>query len=163
MRKILFAVVALVGVMAVGCDDDYNAPESIRSEFQTQYPNAIDVEWERRRGHVIAEFSLPGISDDCEAWYTKSGNWIMTEYDIDYNELPQAVQTAFEMGYGVQTPVDNVNRVDHNDGTTDYVLEVEVIVNGYLTDIFLYYDANGTLIHTAADIENYDYIYYYLD
>ena len=163
MKKIMFAVVALMAVMAVGCDDDYNAPEATRSEFQTQYPDATHVEWERRRGYVIAEFSMPGVSDDCEAWYTKSGKWIMTEYDIRYSDLPEAVQTAFETAYGKQTPIDDVNRVERNNGSTHYILEVEVVVNGYLTELFLDYAPDGTLNRTEVEIENYDYIYYYLD
>lgn len=163
MRQIMFAVVALVAVMTVGCDDDYNAPQATRSEFQTQYPNATHVEWERRRGHVIAEFSMPGISDDCDAWYTKSGKWIMTEYDIRYSDLPQAVQTAFETTYGKQTPIDDVSRVDRNNGSTHYILEVEVVVNGYLTELFLDYAPDGTLNRTAVEVENYDYVYYFLD
>lgn len=163
MKKIMFAVVALMAVMAVGCDDDYNAPEATRSEFQTQYPDATHVEWERRRGYVIAEFSMPGVSDDCEAWYTKSGKWIMTEYDIRYSDLPEAVQTAFETAYGKQTPIDDVSRVERNNGSTHYILEVEVVVNGYLTELFLDYAPDGTLNRTEVEIENYDYIYYYLD
>ena len=151
-----------LGLFAVGCDDDFTPPAQLSTSFYDTYPNAVDVEWEKKRGYVVAEFHIPG-QGECEAWYTKGGEWVMTRYDIKFSDLPAAVQTAFVSEYGAQTPVDDVNRVDHNDGTTDYILEVEVVVNGFLTDIFLYYEADGTLMHTAADIENYDYIYYYLD
>lgn len=163
MKKIMFAVVALMSVVAMGCDDNYNAPEVTRSEFSNQYPNAVDIEWERRRGYVVCEFELPGVSDDCEAWYTKGGEWIMTEYNIRYKDLPQAVQTAFETTYGKQTPIDDVSRVERNNGSTHYILEVEVVVNGYLTELFLDYAPDGTLLNTEVEVENYDYIYYYLD
>ena len=161
MRKLIFAMITFVAVAAVGCDD-YNAPESLRSSFDTQYPTAIDVEWERKRGHVVAEFEIPGVSKDCEAWYTKSGRWIMTEFDIPYSELPQAVRNSFEAEYGTAAPIDGVSRVERNGNSTIYIIETTLVVNGFLTDIYLDYDENGTLLRTSVDVENYDNIYYYL-
>lgn len=159
----MFALVAVVAVFAVGCDDDYNAPAATRSEFKAQYPQAVDVEWERRRGYAVCEFKLPGVSDDCEAWYDrKSGEWIMTEYDIPYSALPQAVRTSFESAYGAQTPVDDVSRVERNNASTLYFIETTIVVDGYLTDVYLDYAEDGTLLRTAVEVENYDNIYYYL-
>lgn len=164
MRKIMFALVAVVAVFAVGCDDNYNAPQSTRSAFKAQYPNAYDIEWERRRGYAVCEFKLPGVSDDCDAWYKKkSGNWVMTEFKIPYSKLPEAVQTSFENAYGAQTPIDDVSRVERNNLSTIYFIEATIVVNGYLTDVYLDYAEDGTLLRTAVDVENYDNIYYYLD
>ena len=108
----LFAVL-IAATTLIACDDDYNAPQTTRAEFQTQYPNAVDVEWEKKRGYVVAEFHIPG-QGECEAWYTKGGEWVMTKYDIKYSDLPQAVRTAFETSYGAQTPVDDVERLERN-------------------------------------------------
>ena len=121
----------------------------------------MDVEWERKRGYAVAEFHLPG-SGDCEAWYTKGGEWVMTKYDIKYSDLPQAVRLAFETSYGAQTPVDDVERLERNTGETIYFIEATVVVNGYLTDVYLDYSPDGTLLRTAVDVEDYDGIYYYL-
>lgn len=161
MRRLLFAIIGLAAVVGVGCED-YNPPQSLRSEFNGEYPNAVDIEWERRKGHVVAEFELPGVSDDCEAWYTKSGNWVMTEYKIRYSELPEAVRTSFETSYGKQTPVDDISRVERNGEPTIYFIEATIVFNGLLTDVYLDYAEDGTLLRTSADVENYDNIYYYL-
>jgi hypothetical protein len=161
MRKFIFAAFAAVAALGLFACDDYNAPTSLRHAFYDKYPTAVDVEWERKRGHAVAEFHLPG-SGDCEAWYTKGGEWVMTKYDIKYSELPQAVRTAFEAEYGAQTPVDDVERLERNAGDTIYFIEATIVVNGYLTDIYLDYAEDGTLLRTAADIEDYDNIYYYL-
>lgn len=152
---------ALAAIVAVGCEN-YNPPQALRSNFNGEYPNAVDVEWERRRGHVVAEFELPGVSDECEAWYTKSGTWMMTEYKISYKQLPEAVRTSFETRYGTQTPVDDVSRVERNGKPTIYFIEATIVFDGLLTDIFLDYAEDGTLLRTAEDVENYDNIYYYL-
>lgn len=161
MRRLLFAIIGLAAVVGVGCED-YNPPQSLRTEFNGEYPNAVDIEWERRKGHVVAEFELPGVSDDCEAWYTKSGNWVMTEYKIRYSELPEAVRTSFETSYGKQTPVDDISRVERNGEPTIYFIEATIVFNGLLTDVYLDYAEDGTLLRTSADVENYDNIYYYL-
>lgn len=161
MRKLIFATFAVVASLGLFACDDYNAPVSMRNAFKEQYPTAVDVEWERKRGHAVAEFTIPG-EGDCEAWYTKGGEWVMTKYDIRYSDLPQAVRTAFETEYGAQTPVDDVERLERNTGETIYFIEATIVVNGYLTDIYLDYAPDGTLLRTAVDVDDYDNIYYYL-
>ena len=161
MRKLIFATFAVVASLGLFACDDYNAPVSMRNAFKEQYPTAVDVEWERKRGHAVAEFTIPG-EGDCEAWYTKGGEWVMTKYDIRYSDLPQAVRTAFETEYGAQTPVDDVERLERNTGETIYFIEATIVVNGYLTDIYLDYAPDGTLLRKAVDVDYYDNIYYYL-
>ncbi len=162
MRRLFFIMVAALGIVATGCDDDYTPSPSLESSFQTAYPNAVDVEWDRERGHRVAEFKLPGISNDCEAWFTKSGEWVLTEYKIDYKSLPEAVRTAFETGYGTQTPVDSVYYVERNNKSDLYIIETEVVVNGLLSEIYLTYSTEGELLRTWVEVEYGDYIYDYL-
>lgn len=161
MRRLLFAALTLVFASLVASCDHYNAPESLRNAFNEKYPNAVDVEWEKKRGYAVADFHIPG-QGDCEAWYTKSGEWVMTQYDITYGELPIAVRTAFEAEYGAETPVDDVEYLERNTGETIYFIEATIVVNGYLTELYLDYTPDGKLLRSAADIEDYDNIYYYL-
>lgn len=156
----LFAVL-IAATTLIACDDDYNAPQTTRAEFQTQYPNAVDVEWEKKRGYVVAEFHIPG-QGECEAWYTKGGEWVMTKYDIKFSDLPAAVQIAFVTEYGAQTPVDDVERLERRGNDTLYFIEAEIVINGYLTDIDLDYAEDGTLLRTTVDVEDYDNVYYYI-
>lgn len=157
----MFAAIAAVVALALYACDNYDAPTSLRNAFYDKYPTAVDVEWEKKRGYAVADFTLPG-QGECEAWYTKGGEWVMTKYDIKYSELPQAVRQAFESEYGAQTPVDDVERVERNTGDVIYFIEATIVVNGYLTDIYLDYAPDGTLLRTAVDVEDYDGIYYYL-
>jgi uncharacterized lipoprotein NlpE involved in copper resistance len=156
----MFAIMAVVALTVVGCDH-YDAPTSIRNAFSTEYPTAVDVEWKSKRGYAVAEFYLPG-QGECEAWYTKAGAWVMTAYDMRYRDLPAAVRNAFESEYGAETPVDDVERLERNNNDTIYFIEATILVNGFLTDIYLDYSADGTLLRTTIDVEDYDYLYYYL-
>lgn len=160
MRRLMFAIMAVVALAVVGCDH-YDAPTSIRNAFSTEYPTAVDVEWKSKRGYAVAEFYLPG-QGECEAWYTKAGAWVMTAYDMKYSNLPAAVRNAFESEYGAETPVDDVERLERNNNDTIYFIEATIVVNGFLTDIYLDYSADGTLLRTTIDVEDYDYLYYYL-
>ena len=72
------------------------------------------------------------------------------------------MRTAFETAYGAQTPVDDVERLDRNTGETIYFIEATIVVNGYLTEIYLDYAPDGTLLRTAVDVEDYDNVYFYL-
>lgn len=161
MRKLMFAAFAVVAALGLFACDDYDAPTSLRHAFYDKYPNAVDVEWEKKRGYAVAEFHIPG-EGECEAWYTKGGKWVMTKYDIKYSELPAAVRTAFETEYGTTTPVDDVERLERNGNDTLYFIEAEIVINGYLTDIDLDYAEDGTLLRTTVDVEDYDNIYYYI-
>lgn len=161
MKRLFLAFIVVAAMtLGVGCEK-YTAPSSARNAFKDQYPTAVDVEWERKHGYAVVDFYIPGTGE-CEAWYKKDGTWMMTSYDMRYNDLPQAVRTAFESAYGTETPVDDVNRVERSKGETIYIIETTVVVNGYLTDIYLEYSADGTLLRTTVDIDDYDGIYYYI-
>lgn len=161
MRKFLFAAFFILAALSgVGCSDDYNAPIVTRNDFESRYPTATHVEWEKKRGYGVAEFYLDGT--ECEAWYTKSGEWVMTRFEIRYSELPEAVRTAFEQSYGTQTPVDDVERLERNGAETIYYIQAETVVNGFLTEVNLEYNANGELLRSTVDVDIFDYWDYYL-
>ena len=162
MRKFFIIAAMALGLVAVGCDDDFTPSTTLSASFYDAYPNAVDVEWEWKRGrkYRVAEFKLGG--QECEAWYTKSGEWVLTEFKMSFKELPEAVQNAFNEGYGATTPVDDVYRIERSQGDAYYTIECEIVVNGYYTDIFLTYAADGTLERNWVEVENDDYIYYWL-
>lgn len=162
MRKLFIIAAMAFGLFAVGCDDDFTPSASLSTSFYDAYPNAVDVEWEwkHNRKYRVAEFKQDG--QECEAWFTKSGEWVLTEYKIDYKSLPEAVRTAFETGYGTQTPVDSVYYVERNNKSDLYIIETEVVVDGLLSEIYLTYSTEGELLRTWVEVEYGDYIYDYL-
>lgn len=162
MKKILFFAAAFLALVAVGCDKDYTPDANLNATFKQAYPDAVDVEWEREHHHIVVEFKLPGVSNECEAWFSKSGTWVLTSYKIAYSSLPEAVRNSFESEYGSMTPVDSVTYVDRSNGDDVYFIEIESVVNDELVDLYLDYNTSGELLRTWVDVEYYDNIYYYL-
>ena len=74
-------------------DDNYTPDEKIVNVLYEKYPNAQRVDWELQHDHYVADFYDNNIEK--EAWITTKGEWVMTESDILFNNLPDAVQTAF--------------------------------------------------------------------
>lgn len=147
LRIYLFAaLLASAGLGLTGCDDDSMtvAPE-VESAFTTRYPDAGRVEWDLEDGYYVAEFYDDRY--ETEAWFTPGGEWVMTETDIPYGALPQAVKTAFEGSEYAAWRVDDVDKVERRDMETLYVLEVEY---GH-QEADLYYSGDGVLVKTVAD------------
>ena len=154
MRKLFIVAAMALGLVAVGCDTDFTPSTELSTAFYDAYPNAVDVEWEwkHNRKFKVAEFKLGG----------KECVWVLTEYEITYQELPAAVKTAFAEGYGETTPVDSVYYVERSNGDEIYTIESEVVVNGLITDIYLSYSPEGELLRNWVETENDDYIDYWL-
>jgi hypothetical protein len=62
MRKLFIIAAMALGLFAVGCDDDFTPPAQLSTSFYDTYPNAVDVEWEWKRGrkYRVAEFKQNG-------------------------------------------------------------------------------------------------------
>ena len=82
-----------------------------------------------------------------KAWFTPDGAWVMTEYDLRFTQLPQAVQDAFKAGAYASWKVDDVDKIEKTDGSVTYVIEVESGEKEYE----LTYLEDGTLIREDTE------------
>ena len=84
----------------------------------------------------------------------------MTQTDIPFTMLPEAVRTAFAATEYAAAPwsVDDVDMLEREGVETVYVIEVEKYDNGRETEIDLYYSVDGVLVRKIADAApDYDY------
>ncbi len=127
------------------CDDDDDnriAPDSVVTKaFDSLYPNAQRVSWEYEDGFVKAEFYTGRY--ESEAWFDHQGNWFLTETDIPYESLPEAVKSSFESGTYANWRIEDVDMLERPETGTVYVIDVE---SGE-RDVDLRYMDNGTLIN----------------
>lgn len=151
MRKlVLGAMIALGAISLQSCDKDDDGKLQVTAElqeaFEAKYPNVSShVDWTRNGEFYEAGFSESGYEN--KAWFTTDGVWVMTEYDIRYEQLPEAVKEAFEASQYASWKLDDVDKIEKSDMSTLYVLEIE---SGEL-EYELSYLEDGTLIRESTE------------
>ena len=108
------------------------------------YPQATRVEWENDRGYYIADFYENGW--ERTAWFTPEGIWQLTETEIRFTDLPDAVQTAFRASAYATWEIEDVDMVERPEMEVVYVIEVEQ----YDQEVDLFYTADGILVKDDA-------------
>ena len=149
MKKLFFVSLALI--LTVACSDDsygrYPSREQLQDVLLKKYPSAVNIEWGMRGGYVIADFEMPSTADmEYQAWFNSKAEWLMTESEIRYGYLPEAVKQSFESGNYAQWRVEDVNMLERASAPTLYALEIEGLVGGVEQDMELFYVADGTLV-----------------
>lgn len=150
MKKIVFWAMMTLGVVSLqSCDKDdddrLQVSANLQEAFDTRYPNVSRVDWEQKGQFYEAEFVDNGYEN--KAWFTPDGAWVMTEYDLRFTQLPQAVQDAFKAGAYASWKVDDVDKIEKTDGSVTYVIEVESGEKEYE----LTYLEDGTLIRENTE------------
>ena len=150
--KIYTLLLALSAAWSLqSCDNDDNdsisVPTELQNAFSSKYPNAANVKWETKSGYYVADFY---DGHEASAWFTQAGEWKMTETDIPYKTLPQAVKTSFEASEYASWKIDDVDKLDRQGLETVYVIEVEK----QNQEIDLYYSTEGILIKSIVDVDN---------
>ena len=147
---ILAVVIGFFAFFAACSDDDHNGGKNtpgkqVIEAFQAKYATASNVEWKMDNGYARADFTFEGKS--CEAWFSQSGKWLLTETDLSYNQLPSAVKTGFEAGAYSTWKVEDVEMLERLNMPLSYRIEVE---QGQ-QERTLYYDEEGNLRREADD------------
>lgn len=146
MKLKVFLAMLTLGVsawMLQSCDDDDDlsgVPVELTASLSDKYPQAIRVEWETERGYYVADFYENGW--ERTAWFTPEGIWQLTETEIRFADLPDAVQTAFRASVYATWEVEDVDMVECPDMEVVYVIEVEQ----YDQEVDLFYTADGILV-----------------
>lgn len=101
----LFFGLALFGFCSCDNDDSVTPDPQARQAFESKYPNATQVEWEKKNNYLIAEFIDNQL--DGKAWFDATGRWYMTETELTHtSQLPEAVQKLWQtvnMHNGIST------------------------------------------------------------
>lgn len=84
-----------------------------------------------------------------------AGHWNMTETEISYQQLPEAVKTAFEASpyasWRIDNEIDKLQRSDNNE--TLYIIEVSQKEGNVETEVDLYYTEEGILVKEIVNAE----------
>lgn len=108
----------------MSCAQDLNpsdAPSVVLNTFKTNFPDARDVEWEKQGDDYEVEFDHNQI--DHNAYIDASGKLILYKYDINPNDLPQAVKNTIQAEFK-DYQIDDADLVE-KDGEKLYEVELE--------------------------------------
>lgn len=116
-------------------------PMNVVNTFNTMYPNAIHVEWDREGVLYEAEFIMNG--SEYSALFQNDGTWVRTEMDVNLRNspLPEAVSSYISSNYSGWT-IDDVDFIQ-TPADEYYVIELEKRGN---QDVRIRIHADGTLL-----------------
>lgn len=158
---LLFAAMAMMTLQACEKSDGTGqdaVSEKAKQALEARYPGASNVSWQSKNGYVVATFTQAAVravpADQLSAWFDNGGSWYMTETNIRFDQLPEAVKIVFAASAYAAWQVDEVDKIERSGTETIYVIEVKQA--GKEMDLF--YSPDGVLTKEMADVDDdYDY------
>lgn len=145
MKNVLAALFVVVGFIG-SCAQDIpqkEVPSVVLNAFMTGYPQATDVEWERRGDVYNVEFEIG--KTDHEAWYDAAGKLLKQQADVRLDALPTPVLAAVKKDFADYT-LDDAEKVEEN-GQIFYLIELE----GSPNDRILHVSPEGNILENKID------------
>ena len=137
MKQKSIFIALLAGMLSLSaCSDDDpvngNVPAKVQSEFQARFPGVSDVQWDKVQGYHVARFNgrSRAAAYENNAWFTDQGMFCQHDIDVEYDELPMVVRTAFEKYKEKWYPapeykVDDCELIAREGMDKIYVIEIE--------------------------------------
>ena len=166
MKNLFITAMCICLMTLAGCNKataDSQINEKARVELSQRYPDAVNVKWTTKNGYYVAKFNKVatrsiGSEFDFSVWFNRAGQWCMTESEILYDALPEAVKVAFQSSEYATWKVDDIDKLERQGMETFYVIEAETRSGNIEKEVDLYYSESGALIKTVVDIDSdYDY------
>lgn len=159
MEKKVFILLLLAGLALTGCEKEANKHEAQINVFESflinKYPAVGGFEWSEKtvndNVYDLATFTYSTESKatyNAKAWFERGkGKWRMTEIDITFDELPDAVKQAFQASEYADWRIEEVEKLERDGLEIKY--EIEVKKEGSEAD--LYYAPDGILLDVILD------------
>lgn len=139
MRNIFFVAAVLVCTCATGFAQT-KATDAAIAAFNKKFPAASNVKWDKENAHEYeAEFEWKGAKRSAN--FSDTGEWLETESAIEFKQLPEKVQAAFNASHKGEM-VKAVAKIETSKGATKYEVEIK---QGAKT-VELFYGADGTAL-----------------
>lgn len=129
-------------------DDDkgYTPGKSVVEAFEAKYPNAVSVSWEKKGEYEKAEFRQNG--QEVDAWFDQSGQWMMSETDILFSNLPTEVKNGFSGSiYSSWKVDDDAEILERLNMPTVYRLDIEKGTE----EMVIYFNEKGELVREVNE------------
>lgn len=126
-------------------DDGYTVPPQVQMDFEKRYPNSEVTNLFTSEELYTIEFDRNG--KHYTTFYDTQNNWVKTNEEIAYDELPQQAKRSFMGTPYSDYSVDEVNIVRRGNEPEYYQLSIQ----NKGTSRNLYFDSEGTLMDELND------------
>ena len=109
LSMMMLACMILICASCKDDDDDTAVSNASKETLYRLFPDANNIAWSVRGNYVVADFSAE--TSRYTAWLDNAGNWYMTESDMLFEQLPQAVKEAFNSSEYATWKVDDVDKI----------------------------------------------------
>lgn len=76
-----------------------DVPSVILNNFQNAFPNACDIEWEKKGEKYKVEFEIGHRNEDRSAWYDNEGQLLKLQQEISKKDLPEVISDNINKDY----------------------------------------------------------------
>lgn len=122
--KNFLLITCFLSISLIACSNDIatkNVPSVILNSFKSQFPTAVDVEWEKVNNLYEADFEIANV--DHTAQLNTEGKLVQLKKEITAAELPKAINDAIAANFKGYI-ADDVELVKHGNQTY-YQLQLE--------------------------------------
>jgi hypothetical protein len=155
--KNLIVQFLLASILSFTSFADLVVPETVDDAFRQKYPNAPEPTWEvDTNGSYEANYKINGVK--YRADFTKEGIWSETENNIDFNELPPDVRSAYLLKYSSEDFRD-AEAVDS--ATQGIFYEIEIVSGTSKIDVM--FDKKGQIITPGVPTSENGFFQFWMD
>ncbi|OJW81790.1 MAG: hypothetical protein BGO69_14890 [Bacteroidetes bacterium 46-16] len=136
MKKIVLVAITLLFANAMTFAQG-KVPNAVNSAFNQKFKNATKVKWDKENPHEYeAEFQWYGLN--YSANFDDNGNWLETESQFSFNQLPEKIQSAFNNAHKGAV-IKAIAKIETSKGEHKYEVEIKKGVS----TAELFYTAEG--------------------
>ena len=150
------SILMIVTLAILGYAQDQDVPQSqvpseILNQFNSQFPDATNVEWEMKGDLYNVEFEIGWIIDlgwnnDHEVWYNAASEMVKHKEDISPDELPEPVNNRIKTDFNGYT-IDDLKRITDK-GVVVYKMELN---SSQQQDWDVVIDDKGDVVNKKSD------------
>ena len=112
--KYLALILVIAGFVPAATGQDIQqseVPSLVLNTFQSKFPNATDIDWEREADLYKVEFEIG--KRDHDLWIDKNGNITKHKEEVTKTDLPAAINQKLQSDFK-EYRIDDVDKIETN-------------------------------------------------
>ena len=145
MKKIIPFFLILFCLIHLGsCKQKLNVPSAVQEAFEQKFLNPQDASWEYDSENNLWEVNFLVDETKLSAVFNADGEWMETEMDIPFSELPEVIQDALNADY----PDYNIEELEWIESPEGVFYEVDfaLINEGEESELEILFASDGSVV-----------------